>query len=187
MTGMEGPLTLLEGLGSPQPQVLVPGRRHPLWHHAALTLRHHLRRAGLGGSFRSWQCLWRVLADTPPPAQVLWDQLCHGFAWGAFLTVLRTQHNDGGPEYTVWNARWLLDPRTGSAAAKRAVILRSLLRNAVTLIQATHWNAAAIAKWRGAFLAATVIASPSTQDPDGRPAGGVAIILPPGWVLVDQD
>ncbi len=37
-----------------------------------------------------------------------------------------------------WNVRWMLDPTTTVAAAKRAVILRLLAEGCVVLLQEAH-------------------------------------------------
>ncbi len=85
-----------------------------------------------------------------------------------------------------WNVRWMLDPHTTVAAAKRAVILRLLNEGCVVLLQETHWTEAACATWGGCFPMAEVRASAARPGANGGLSGGVAILVPARYRVVSE-
>jgi len=87
-----------------------------------------------------------------------------------------------------WNIRWLKDEKSKNVHAKKAALSSSLLAGAPVLLQETHWDPQAVEIWRNLFPACTVAAAPAIfhADGGGRPAGGIAIILPAEFALVDE-
>ena len=79
-----------------------------------------------------------------------------------------------------------MSPHTGAAAAKRAVVLRHLLRGRIIALQETHWDEAVAARWGALFPGSVVLAAPARPGPNGGRQGGVAIILPAGYRCVSH-
>ena len=86
-----------------------------------------------------------------------------------------------------WNTRWLLSPHTEQGTRKRAFINDFLLQGTVVALQETHWTPTAAAVWGGLFPGSLVVESsappPGGPEPDARPRGGVAIIVPHPFTL----
>eukprot|EP00969_Alexandrium_andersonii_P268848 11882208-Alexandrium_andersonii.AAC.1 len=55
----------------------------------------------------------------------------------------------------------------------------------VVVLQETHWNPEEAALWAGQFPLARVYSSPCRVGPRGGAQGGVSILVPPCWRVVE--
>ena len=169
--------------------------RHPLgaalplvgsrgWHAARLTLYAALLELGGKGAWRSPGALWGALKGGRPPAGATWADLVVGHS---LAEVLAAEKRKRGTTVRVatWNVRWLRDPHTAAATAKRAVILRLLAEGCIVLLQETHSGPQAHAAWRNSFPTTEVLASYTREGPQGDPCGGVAVLVPARFQVME--
>ena len=71
----------------------------------------------------------------PLPTGRTWGQLCDGLTLEHVREAERRVPGRTAMKAASWNVRWLLDPHTTVAAAKRAVILRLLAEGCIVLLQ----------------------------------------------------
>ena len=176
--------TLWDALGRPPPDNPLPRATSLAWAEARRALRRSLRGIGGTGTWRSPGMLWAATRGESLPVGRTWGQLCDGIT----LLHVREAERRGTAGIAMkaasWNVRWMLDPHTTVAAAKRAVILRLLGEGCVVLLQETHWTEAACATWGGCFPMAEVRASAARPGANGGLCGGVAILVPARYRIV---
>ena len=103
---------------------------------------------------------------------------------GALLRPPQRVRVPGLGDAVTWNLRWLTDPRTGEAQAKRALLLRRTDRGAVAMLQETHGDGEAAALCSGILPHVDVVHNLARPGPLGGLQGGVAILCPgPGRVM----
>ena len=178
-------MSLLRDLAGTVLDGAVPSRRAPAWAAFRRKLREQLPDCS---GLRSWQAIYTTLHLRPAPRQVTWRGLLGEFT----IEDLRARGagDAGGARVAFWNLRWILGPGTRRATAKRAVILRQLEQGRAVVVQETHWDDAAAGIWQAIIPCGNFISSQADggdhQAADGRRPGGVAILLPEGWELVEK-
>ena len=85
-----------------------------------------------------------------------------------------------------WNPNWLVSPHTEQGAAKRKRIQRAINAGTVVTVQETHWSVGDMAIWSGFFAGAEVVATEARPGPNGEPQGGMAIVVPVKYEIVDR-
>ena len=173
--------SLWEALGAPPLRQVLPAARDPSWVAAHRSLWLQLSATDTARRFRSPASLWLLLYGSSLRPGTTWGELCRGHTLADVVGLLGAPARGPTPTITSWNVRWLHNPHTATAAAKRAAILRRLQVGDIVFLQETHWNTASQAIWEGLFPAATVVAAPSRLGPAGGQQGGVAIIIPAAW------
>ena len=176
--------TLWEALGRPPLDNPLPLGRSGVWRTARQSLRRALRALDGTGGWRSPGALWAATRGEPLPIGRTWGQLCDGLTLEHAREAERRVQGGISMKAASWNVRWLLDPHTSVAAAKRAVILRLLAEGCVVLLQETHWTPAACATWGGCFPMAEVCASAAQVSASGGLCGGVAILMPSKYRVI---
>ena len=178
--------SLWEALGAPPWRQVLPTARDPSWVAAHRSLWLQLSATGVARRFRSPASLWLLLHGSSLRLGSTWGQLCQDHTLADVAGLAGAPICGSAPTSTTWNVRWLHNPHTATAAAKRAAILRRLQVGDILFLQETHWSDTSQAIWAGLFPAATVVSAPGRPGPTGGRQGGVAIIIPAGWSLVDS-
>ena len=181
-------ISLLEALGSPNPELLPPAAGSTEWTARRNHIRHHLRAAGCHAALRTPASLWAAAGSPGRPGR-RWAQLA-GVSLAEVTARLLRPLSAGSLHIATWNARWLLSPHSGQGTRKRAFIQGLLLQGIIVALQETHWTPASAAVWGGLFPGAQVLSSeapgPPEDDPLRRPRGGVAIIAPFPYVMSNR-
>ena len=69
--------------------------------------------------------LWRLLHDgAPPPRGATWEDALAGASTQRIQDGIRRARVPGAGDAVTWNLRWLTDPRTARARAKRELLLQ---------------------------------------------------------------
>ena len=132
---------LLDALGRPPLEALLPGARDPRWGPVRKSIEAALRLAGTGARVRTPSALWALArAGTRPPRGATWADLVTGVLLTTLVDNVRVQSRDADVVISSWNARWLVSPHSDQAAAKRAVMHSRLARGEVVCLQETHWG-----------------------------------------------
>ena len=189
------PASLWDALGRPPLGLALPRARDPRWQECRRQLRHALAALGCNWTPRSPEALARAVtggATGPGGRPLTWAELCADRAVAdlpALAARLRVAREGQGADCRLasWNLRWMVDPAAPAAVAKKALVQATCMEGRVALLQETHWDPAAAAVWAGLFPGCRVLPSPARLGPGGRPQGGVAIIVPPNWTVVDWD
>ena len=129
--------SLWDALGRPPPDNPLPRATSQAWSVARRALRRALRGIGGTGAWRSPAALWAATRGGALPVGRTWGQLCEGLTLLHASTAERRGTAGVAMKAASWNVRWMLDPHTTVAAAKRAVILRLLAEGCVVLLQET--------------------------------------------------
>ena len=79
-----------------------------------------------------------------------------------------------------WNLRWISSSTSHQANDKAAVIKAWLADSRPVALQETHWDEHDLLRWAHMLGTCTVHGTPG-QTVDGRPCGGVAVVLPVGY------
>ena len=139
--------SLMAALGSPRADSTVPGARFPGWTAARASLASALAGLGVTARLRSWQALWRLLHDPPPPRTATWAALCGSATVANVAGKIRTLQTQDLVRVISWNARWLVDPLAPVGQRKRQLSDSWLLRGSLVLLQETHWTPETAAIW----------------------------------------
>ena len=183
MTTMSEPsVPLWDALGRPPLDRVVPAVRSKQWTAARGFLGRLLAEAGSPRARFTPGKLWLLAKGTPPPRVFTWGQLCSGVAVGDVVSALTSGALPGALKFWSWNLRWLTSPTSTNSAVKRHRVLDACLRGHVVVLQETHWNAVDAQMWEKSFAGCTLVALPARLGPGGGQQGGVAVLLPPGYV-----
>jgi hypothetical protein len=155
----------------------VPPARSAAWLACCAELHRHLAASGTV-RLRTPGTVWRAAQLSPPPPRFTWGALCGAVTWSDFLCQIGQPCTDARTPVSSWNVRWLVNPHSHAAAAKRAVLVRLLTLGHVVCVQETHWLPPAVAQWQALFPYATVAATAARPGPNRGWQGGVAWLLP---------
>jgi len=181
-----GDRTLLEVCGNPSGP--LPSRGTPAWKGIDNALSKALKEVGARGRFYSWAALWRTLYGSSPPPRSDFHSLLSTLTVSDLVSRLATRRTPGMRDFLSWNVRWLKDERSRNIQAKKAAIYGALLTGSLVPLQETHWDAQSKEIWRNLFPSCTVVAAPAIPGAAAgdRPAGGVAVVLPAEYILLDE-
>ena len=170
----------------PAPSGPLPPARSLVWHawRRRLCAAIHASPADIPTP----TALWRLLHDgAPPPRGATWEDALAGASTQRIQDGIRRARAPGAGDAVTWNLRWLTDPRTARARAKRELLLQLADQGSVVLLQETHWDGEAAATWGSGLLPHTELAhSLARPGPNGGPQGGVAIVCPGPRRVVGQ-
>ena len=162
----------------PVPRGLLPPARSLQWH--AWRRRTCASIGADPTDIPTPTALWRLLHDgSQPPRGATWAAALAGATASGLIAAIQMAREPGPGDAATWNLRWLTDPGTDKARAKRAQLLKLTDRGTVVLLQETHWDAEAAAIWSSGVLPHGAVAhSLSRPGPQGGPQGGVAVLCP---------
>ena len=175
-------MTLAGVLGHPPGHLPLGSARTPLWRSIEATLRFHLP-PGLH-RVRSPRTLWSILRGCPPPRGARWHDLTDGADGATLVQALQAAARAPAARFATWNIRWLRSPHTSRGTTKLKELTELLLAGTIVAVQETHWTEADAAVWGGLFPGSQVASSPASRGPRGGPQGGVALLIPHPWVVL---
>ena len=182
-------------LGQPAAWLGVPNRHSEEWEWVRGRLEQftQLERC-MEGRGPVW--LWKKLQTASPPVHLTWGALLQGWEHadaGSVRDVILTQAPHADVRVWSWNARWLVDLHTLTAATKRRHIEQALMKGNIVCLQETHWHERDAQLWSHGLICRDVFHSAAGDSPfaglehDAGRFGGVATLLPPGYQFVQDE
>ena len=175
---------LWDALGRPPPGGLLPAAKTPAWREARLALQDRLRH--LRARFRSPRALWALLYGGSPPPGSTWRDLCAPGSWSRLGSALALPSPTRLAKFVSWNCQWLVSPTTDAGRIKRATVRRWLDQGRIVALQETHWSLIDVSTWASLLPGCSVVASPARPGPAGGPQGGVALLVPDRFPVLER-
>ena len=178
--------SLWESAGRPPLQGRLPLAHTTAWATARAGIQRALGNTGCPARFRSPQALWDILHATPLPPAPTWALLLADLTVDDLAQAAQESNQHRTCDVVAWNARWLVRTDTSTAGAKRNIVLRCLDQRNIVVLQETHWTEQTQALWETLFPGTQVVATNARPGPKGGPQGGVAILVPHPYDIVEQ-